>query len=238
MNISHAGGATGALRQKPLALVVFLENVGHITGLHLPQWAMNTIDFVTEEYAKILLHLYGAYRRYDCVIVLEDARATGPHLSNALLDASRMHTVDVLLLVHGRDGQLVGYKGSQSVGSETFDYLRECRRDDPSSLDLRIIYGLNCYGLSLAPVWLALGAKAVNGSPGVNWFPEPSLSVFLRGWLNGRLYSEAVAASNASANRWWGKILKNNRGAADQRHPWLESSRQVVFGERDVRIDR
>ena len=53
------------MSQKPLALVVFLENVGHIAGLKLPQWLMDGIDFVTEEYAKILLHLYGAYRRYD-----------------------------------------------------------------------------------------------------------------------------------------------------------------------------
>ena len=70
---------------KPLALIVFLENVGHIAGLKLPQWAMNTVDFVTEEYAKALLHLYGAHRRYDRVLVLEDARATGPQLAAALL---------------------------------------------------------------------------------------------------------------------------------------------------------
>lgn len=227
----------GMVRQKPIALVVFLENVGHITGLHLPQWAMNTIDFVTEEYAKTLLTLYGARRHYDRVIVLEDACATGPHLSNALLSASRTHTVDVLLLVHGRDGQLIGHKGTHTVGRETFDYLRQCRHDDPASLDLRVVYGLNCYGLSLAPVWHALGAKAVNGSPGINWFPEPSLSVFLRSWLNGQPYSEAVAASNAAANRWWSKILSNKSDTANQAHPWIESSRQVVFGERDIRID-
>ncbi|MCB0093221.1 MAG: hypothetical protein KDE54_35275, partial [Caldilineaceae bacterium] len=61
-----------------MALVVFLENVGHISGLNLPGWLMDVIDFVTEEYAKILLRLYGAYRRYDKVIILEDAQATGP----------------------------------------------------------------------------------------------------------------------------------------------------------------
>ena len=65
-------------RQKPLALVVFLENVGHIQGIPLPQWAQNVIDFVTEEYAKLLLRLYGAYRRYRRVIILEDREATGP----------------------------------------------------------------------------------------------------------------------------------------------------------------
>ena len=47
---------------RPLALVVFLENVGHIHGINLPQWAMDIIDFASEEYAKVLLRLYGAHR--------------------------------------------------------------------------------------------------------------------------------------------------------------------------------
>ena len=218
---------------KPLALVVFLENVGHIAGLNLPQWAMNTVDYVTEEYAKALLHLYGAHRRYDRVVVLEDALATGPQLAAALLDASRTHTVDVLLLVHGHDSQLVGYRGRERVGQETFGPLLATYRRDGASLDLRMVYGLNCYGLSLAQTWLALGAKVANGSPGVNWFPEPSLSVFLRQWLAGAPYSAAVVASNAAASRWWGKLLKPQDGCE---HPWVASSRQVVFGVQDVTI--
>jgi len=221
---------------KPLALVVFLENVGHIAGLHLPQWTMNMIDFVTEEYAKVLLHLYGAYRCYDRVVVLEDERATGAQLAAALLATSRTHTVDVLLLVHGHTGQLVGYRGKQRVGVETFDALMAAYRNDPNSLDLRMVYGLNCYGLSLASTWLELGAQAVNGAPGVNWFPEPSLSIFLRNWLGGHFYSEAVVASNTTASRWWGKILKPSKDYPDQEHPWILSSRQVVFGKRDLTV--
>ena len=218
---------------KPLALVVFLENVGHLAGLKLPQWAMSTIDFVTEEYAKLLLHWHGAYRRYDRISVLEDQRATGAQLASALLQTSRTHTVDLLLLVHGHDGQLVGYLGRERVGAETFDALQAARRQDPASLDLRMVYGLNCYGLSLAPRWLALGAKVVNGSPGINWFPEPSLSIFLRKWLGGSTYSEAVIASNTTATRWWSKLLKSK---PDQEHPWVCSSRQVVIGHQDLTI--
>lgn len=222
---------------KPLALVVFLENVGHLAGLKLPQWAMNTIDFVTEEYAKALLHWHGAYRRYNRVVVLEDAQATGPQLAAALLENSRTHTVDVLLLVHGHEGQLVGHRGRARVGRETFDALLAARRRDPAALDLRMVYGLNCYGLSLAPTWLALGAKVANGSPGVNWFPEPSLSVFLHNWLGGQPYSRAVIASNTAANHWWGKLLKPSKAQPQAEHPWLRSSRQVVVGREDVRLN-
>jgi hypothetical protein len=194
-----------------------------------------SIDFFTEEYAKLLLRLYGAHNRYDRVIILEDARATGPELAAALLNASRTHTVDVLLLVHGHTGMLVGHRGRHTVGAETFAPLLDRYGADPTALDLRMVYGLNCYGITLAPTWLALGAQVVNGAVGVNWFPEPSLSVFLRRWLAGQTYSDAVVASNVTANRWWRCILRSRPTGLP--HPWLVSSQQVVYGRRDVRID-
>ena len=220
---------------KPLALLVFLENVGHVASLRLPHWTMAAIDFLTEEYAKGLLRVYGAYHRYDRVVILEDALATGPHLAAALLATSRTHTVDLLLLVHGHTGMLVGHRGQHTVGDETFAPLLACYAEDRASLDLRMVYGLNCYGVTLAPTWLALGAQASNGSIGVNWFPEPSLSVFLRRWLGGQPYSAAVVAANLSANRWWRRILRSDPGGAP--HPWIASSQQVVYGHRDLRID-
>lgn len=219
---------------KPLALVVFLENVGHIVGLKLPQWAMNLIDFVTEEYAKVLFRLYGVYRRYDRVIILEDDLATGPHLTTALTTASQSHQVDVLLLVHGHQGCLVGYKNQTRVGPETFGPLIQAYRQDPSLLDLRMVYGVNCFGITLAPVWLALGAQVANGAVGVNWFPEPSLSVFLWNWLHGTPYSQAVQKSNEAANRFWRKILRPDASGCD--HPAVQSSRQTVSGWRDITI--
>ena len=223
------------VQSKQLALVVLLENVGHLHGIPLPGWAMQTIDFVTEEYAKAILHLYGAYRHYDRVDMLEDAAATGPRLAAALLEASRTHTVDVLLLVHGRQGGLVGYRNREQIGAETFASLLESQRQDPNCLRLRMVYGLNCYGASLASTWLALGAQAVNGSPGVNWFPEPSLSVFLRHWLAGSPYATAVVASNMTASRWWRRLLKPP--AAGGEHPWISSSQQAIFGVRDLTIN-
>lgn len=221
--------------KRPLALVVFLENVGHIHGVPLPQWAMDAVDWLTEEYAKLLLRLYGAYRRYDRVIVLEDERATGPQLVHALTTASRDHRVDLLLLVHGHQHCLVGYKNKALVGPETFGPLLDAYRQDATLLDLRMVYGLNCYGVTLAPVWLALGAQAANGAVGVNWFPEPSLSVFLYQWLHGRPYSQAVSAANLRANQLWRWILRPWSKGVE--HPWLASSRQTVSGIQEITID-
>lgn len=221
------------LFRKPFALVVFLENVGHIAGLKLPQWAMDIIDFVTEEYAKVLLRLLGAYRRYDKVIILEDEQANGVALRDTLLSASRTHRLDLLLLVHGQSGQLVGYRNRTRVDQETFGQLAHAYADDQTALDLRMVYGLNCYGHSLAATWTGLGATVANGSVGINWLPEPSLSVFLFHWLRGRPYSEAVHRSNHAANRFWRRIWKP---AAGHPHHFLQSSRQVVVGSQDITI--
>jgi len=222
--------------KKPLGLVVILENVGHIVGLNLPQWAMNVIDYVTEEYSKILLRLYGAHRRYDQVFILEDEQVNGPEIAQTLLQASKTHQIDVLLLVHGLDKCIVGYQGKEHIGLETFSPLCSSYKADPSLLDIRMVYGLNCHGSTLAPVWLEMGAKAVNGAVGINWFPEPSLSIFLRSWLKGEPYSDSVQKSNRIANRIWRLILPTPREQGCE-HPWIESSRQMVFGQQDLCLD-
>ena len=219
---------------KPLALVVFLENIGHIQGLNLPQWVQNAIDYLTEEYAKVLLRLYGAYQRYDRVIILEDALATGPELAATLIKASRTHRVDTLLLVHGNQNCLIGHLGKQIVGQETFGPLLASYRRDPGLLDLRMVYGVNCYGVTLAPVWMALGAQVVNGAVGVNWLPEPSLSTFLHDWLQGKPYSQAVQKANQRANRWLSHVWKPD--LAGNPHPFIASSRQTISGVRDITI--
>lgn len=218
----------------PLALVVFLENVGHIVGLDLPRWVMRIIDWFAEEYGKVMLRFYGAYRRYDKVIILEDSEATGANLARALLDASKEHTVDVLLLVHGHEECLVGYLGEEMVGKETFGPLAVAYKADPSVLNIRAVYGLNCYGASLARWWMALGAKAVNGPMGVNWFPEPSLSVFLENWLRGVPFGKSVRRSNDAANSLWGKLLRPKPD--EDEHPAMVSSYMRIYGSSEIKI--
>jgi hypothetical protein len=97
---------------------------------------------------------------------------------------------------------------------------------------------MNCYGQSLAPEWLSIGAQAVNGSVGVNWLPEPSLSVFLRGWLGGRPFGEAVQDSYRAASRTLGLIWRPHSGQAGvkQPHEKIVSSRMEVFGDGELRI--
>ncbi len=217
-----------------MALVVFLENVGYVHGVRLPPWTMAAIDWATEEYAKLLLRLLGAHRRYDRIVILEDDRATAQSLTGALVELSATHTVDQLLLVHGQERCLVGYRGREFVDAAAFDALLARYTKDNALLDLRVVYGVNCYGASLASTWLALGAYAVNGAHAVNWLPEPSLSLFLRKWLNGAPFSEAVAYSACRA-RAVGRVLWRDRADGGE-HPHIVGSRQIVYGLRDVTI--
>lgn len=219
---------------KSLALVVLLENVGHIHGLNLPPWATRVVDFVTEEYAKLALRLHGATRRYDQVIVLEDAQATSDRLFETLRQTSRSHRVDQLHLVHGQPGALVGYQGKHLIGPDFFAALLALKDEDPRQLDLRMVYGLNCYGLSLAPTWLKLGAVAVNGANGVNWLPEPSLSLFLHHWLRGATFAQSVSRSHSLAMQMGQRIWSPTPDG--QESPFLAGSHQAIYGRRDLSI--
>jgi len=219
---------------KETALLVILENVGYISGLDLPGWAMAVIDTITEEYAKLLLRTLGAYRRYDRVVILEDAEVTNERMASALFDLSKRHRVDLLLLVHGQKECLVAYRGESYIDGGLFNPLLTAYRQDPFVLNLGIVYGVNCYGASLAPTWLALGADAVNGAVGVNRFPEPSLTLFLSRWLNGSTYSDAIETSFHWARRV-GKLFWPDKadGCED---PHVAGSRQIIYGRQDVRL--
>lgn len=214
----------------PTQLIVFLENGGRVEGLKLPPWASRLLDWATEEYAKAAIWLQ-ARRHYQRIVVLEDAQATAASLWQALLAAGTA-TVDVLMLVHGQEGYACGH-GEHRVGPDFFEGLRRLRTAGAARFHLRAVYQMNCYGESLAPQWLSLGAQAVNGSVGVNWLPEPSLSLFLRGWLAGRPFGEAVARSNRLASQALSVVWRPRR---DHPHPKIASSRMVVYGDERLRI--
>lgn len=210
-------------------LIVFLENGGHVEGLTLPPWASRLMDWAVEEYAKAVVWLL-ARRHYAAIVVLEDERATAEALWEALL-AAEDAVVDLLLLVHGQEGYACGH-GRSAVGADFFEGMRRLRAAGVARFRLRAVYQMNCYGASLAPQWLSLGAQAVNGAEGINWLPEPSLSVFLRRWLAGRPFGEAVADSNRIASRLLGLVWRSQSG---QPHPKIASSRMRVFGNGALR---
>lgn len=216
-------------------LVVFLENGGRAGGVELPPWASLALDRFTQAYARMAVQLQ-ARRHYDRIVVLEEEEATAAQLWQALLDVGDA-TVDVLMLVHGQPGYACGH-GDNQVGADFFAGLRQLRAAGLARFRLRAVYQMNCYGQSLAPEWLSIGAQAVNGSEGVNWLPEPSLSVFLRNWLGGATFEQAVQRSYAAASRVLGLAWRpqDNRAGVYQPHEKIASSRMKVHGDGELRI--
>jgi hypothetical protein len=215
-------------------LIVFLENAGRAGGLSLPEWASRLMDWSVEEYAKGAIWLQ-AHRHYRRIVVLEDERATAAQLWDALLQAGDA-VVDVLMLVHGQEGYACGY-GEHQVGEDFFTGMHWLQQAGVARFRLRAVYQMNCYGHSLAVQWLALGAQAVNGAVGVNWLPEPSLSVFLHNWLGGGPFGEAVARSYGAASRLLGTVWRasGGNGAFRMPHPKIASSQMLVYGDAGLR---
>lgn len=215
-------------------LIVFLENGGRVGGVDLPRWSSLAMDRSTQAYGRAAVWLQ-ARRHYDRIILLEEEQATAAHLWWALLDAGDA-TVDVLMLVHGQVGYACGH-GDNLVGADFFAGLRSLRAAGLAPFRLRAVYQMNCYGQSLGPEWLSIGAQAVNGAVGVNWLPEPSLSVFLRHWLGGASFEQAVQRSYRAASRVLSLVWRPQRDPTGARppHDKIASSRMVVVGDGTVR---
>ena len=62
-----------------------------------------------------------------------------------------------------------------------------------------------------------IGAQAVNGAMGVNWLPEPSLSVFLANWLGGQAFGDSVERSYRVASRLLGLVWRPQLGGPHEK---------------------
>ena len=209
-------------------LIVFIENAGRVAGVDLPRWASQLLDWSTEEYGKLAVRLQ-ARRHYSQIVFLEDEKATARHLLHALMDADDA-VIDVLMLVHGQAGYACGC-GDHRVSADFFAALRQLQSAGLARFRLNAVYQMNCYGQTLGEEWLSIGAQAVNGAVGVNWLPEPSLSVFLHGWLGGRPFGESVERSNRAASRLLGQVWRGQGSP----HPKIASSQMLVFGDKELR---
>lgn len=215
-------------------LIVFLENGGQVGGIVLPPLVSFLLDRSAQAYAKAAVWLQ-ARRHYDRIVMLDEEKATEAQLWRALIDAGHA-TIDVLMLVHGLPGQAYGYNG-RVVRADFFAGLRSLRATGKAPFNLRAVYQMNCYGQTLTEEWLSLGARAVNGSVGVNWLPEPSLSVFLWNWLHGRSFDVAVQRGYTAASRVLGLIWRpeHTRSGIAQPNAKIASSRMTVAGQGEMR---
>jgi GH24 family phage-related lysozyme (muramidase) len=55
---------------------------------------------------------------------------------------------------------------------------------------------MNCYGSKLNSTWLNAGAKVASGTPGINYFPEPTTFLFWSAWKGGASFQDASLSAH------------------------------------------
>lgn len=159
-----------------------------------------------------------ALEDYDKAVLLHHATSAGPfQVSDA--DAKHADVVDIPtkenLVKHLNDLGAQGYEVDLYVfshgwnkkfrvsngtygdnGTVSSSYL-EANVKHPC---LRAVWQCNCYGSTMNPTWVKLGAKAAAGSRFVNFYPT-RFAGFMNAWKGGATFAEALSSSDTALIR-------------------------------------
>jgi hypothetical protein len=161
-----------------------------------------------EQRAKQITELAGSV--YDQVEILQDSEATLPRFAELLLKLEKdpnVGTIDTVIYLHGEPGQ-VCFNGtgrklpdctSQDEIQSYFDQKVLNPLGSRALTKTRALYSDACYGATSATVFLNLGYKVYSGSLGTDQNRAGDYRIFMKYWLKGRSYEEAIAR----ANRYW-----------------------------------
>jgi len=158
-----------------------------------------------------------ALKGYDHSVLLHHETSAGPfHVSDAdakhadvvdiptkqnlVAQLNRLgadgYDVDLYIFSHGWDKAFRTSKGTYGENtSVTAAYLEESVKP----LNLNAVWQCNCYGASLNPTWLKLGANVAAGSRYVNFYPT-RFNKFAKMWQDGTPFAEAVSESDTPAS--------------------------------------
>jgi hypothetical protein len=176
------------------------------------------IDSYAEDWA--LDNFAEATNSYNEIVKITDEKTTIAHFASEIERLNDLgYTVDLVINVHGDDGELVFIDGLMT--EDTIANLNSA-----TQYNLGFVYQGACDGSDLNQAWIDKGAKVVNGSASTNsyaiWGPEE----FLKQLSNGVTYNKAVEAGyNKGVSTW-----DNLRGEDKTRDT---DSKQVIQGDED-----
>jgi hypothetical protein len=229
------------------ALLVFQENSGKlgstVFGPLLDNLDASTkkkiedsVDFFVEEFEKTFSGFADAAgRQYNSVEFLEDDTAIPTVFKERMKTlANQGFSIDVITIGHGSDKHLFGFQGT-SITDVT---LRELKAEHGRALPIRMVYMMNCHGMSMNPAWLDAGATVSGGSRGDNFMPEPMLRTFWKNWLGGMNFTHALDDAYQSTKGLWRFIYKdlNLIPAGYTADEVLDESKPVLAGDGDTSI--
>lgn len=208
--------------------------------------ARPAVDAVAEAAGRVTLALSGVRARYDDSAVLSNGDFNRARILQELDRMSRDARVDVHVLAHG------GRDGFGPGDAMTAAAVRDLR--NIPGLELGAVYQQNCYGGALVSAWRTAGARAVSGTPGINYMPA-NYAAFLTRWSAGQTFGDAVAFGYSDqlaiyrALYGFVDMYDESRSDAERRPPQVDlsgrldtsdevsGSQPLVGGDGSIRID-
>lgn len=200
------------ITDKPVALIVVVENLDGLEGSYLEagyelykEDAMPifsdmfdvSIDSIDDLSLNEIIEIYGekwqiegicaeAENNYDEIRSLTDNQATEENLKNNLLDLKNNgYAIDMVFCLHGSEYEFCLY--DKDIVVQNFaDFLNN------NQINIRMLYQTCCYGAYTISDWEEAGIYAVNGASGYNQMTLFSPAYFLKNWISGMSYEEAV----------------------------------------------
>lgn len=148
---------------------------------------LEIIDLYGEEY------MANRYKKqagsYGKIIVLNNEEASYNNFKKTLLELdSKGEKIDILINLHGDSENIYFYK--EPVSKEAIKNDQDFLEQKP--LNIGYVYQTVCYGGKNLEIWPELGAQVAAGAKGENNYVILAPERFLREWVRGETYYDAV----------------------------------------------
>jgi hypothetical protein len=140
---------------------------------------------------------------YDHVIIhhrFEATRANFLQSLEMLFSDPTVTTIDTIVYLHGKNGSYVNGPSVCFVGENPCvnvkDLAMQISLHPEAKNKLRFLYSDACWGRFHLDSWLLAGFKVASGSIGVDANQSVDLRRFLKHWMVGKTFSEAISFAN------------------------------------------
>lgn len=128
-----------------------------------------------------------AIDKYDQIFDLKNEKATSNNLKQILLSLHiQNYTVDMIFCLHGNEKTFYMYNNEKDYIQDFANFIKN------NKINLRVLYQTCCFAGKALDKWEISGVAGVNGATGINYITLFSPGYFLKEWIKGQTFQEAV----------------------------------------------
>ena len=105
------------------------------------------------------------------------------------------YIIDLFIFSHGSKNRFTASEGDPHKG-HPFWAARIEKHFEGRTINLRAVWQCNCYGHTMADTWMKIGAKVVQGTQEVNFYPT-RWKKFIKAWNRGDTFGGACYRSTS-----------------------------------------